>query len=159
MIVKYLSQCFSDFHIPLADIHTHILKELSKSTKQGCDSVPVQQRSNLALTSTADQDGAWQQFPSDECLWNRWCRHGVHGSVTIHFAISERFHRLWIYMWKHPDANMQSACFFPNPHYKLLLILATRLHLHSTALYRKQSKVGRVSHGWEELNSSTVVIR
>lgn len=37
--------------------------------------------------------------------------------------------------------------------------MATGLRLCSTAVCRKQSKVGRVSHVWEEFNSSKVVIR
>lgn len=129
MIVRYLSQsCFSDFHTPLGDIHTHILKELSKCVKQGRDSVLAQQQPSLSLTSTADQDGAWQPFPSDECSCNKWYRQGGHGSVTIHFAISERFHRLWIYMRKLTDANVQTlpkgscARLVPNPHYILMRI-------------------------------------
>lgn len=65
---------------------THIL-----STEQGSGSIPVHQWFNLALTSTADQDGAWQQFPSDEYLCNRWCRHEGQSSATIHCVISEQF--------------------------------------------------------------------
>lgn len=66
------------------------------STKQGSGSIPVQQWFNLALTRAAVQDGAWQQFPSNEYLCNRWCRHRGQSSATIHCVISERFEVSWI---------------------------------------------------------------
>ena len=67
---------------------THILQGLS--TKQRRGSHRVQQRFNLALTSTADQDGVWQQFPSNEYLCNSRWRHRGQCPVTIHCAVTVR---------------------------------------------------------------------
>lgn len=49
-------------------------RKLNKKRKQGRDDVLIQQRSNLALTNAVDQDGAWQQFLSNEYLCNSWGR-------------------------------------------------------------------------------------
>ena len=65
---------------------------------------PVPRWFNLALTRAAVQDGAWQQFPSDEYLCSR---HGGQGSATISCVISESFGvgRFYFYMWKHTCAQ------------------------------------------------------